>query len=197
MLVKTSIDSLCVLEKCLSLRFSTQGACPEIIGELKAAKGAVLDYSLASLQEARGPGAVREEEISFMGTVHSLSIRENLRFIIHAEIIKPLIFAAIEMMDGPVVLKFVSARERELLRLLGEAASAALTTPEDVLFEMSSFTARNGSFIEGKKSILALSEKQKAVIISKLKKYLEISHAGRKTLEAVQAGKGSAQGSIP
>lgn len=175
-IVKADIESLCILETCLSLRLTTCNTSPGTTEILRGIKGRPQEFTLSRWRDRREPVSENERSgIVFQGQICSLNLGERLHLVIHAEKIKTLIFGLIEMMDSPVALKFFSPEDRELLALVAEAAAAFSLGEKEMLYHLSSFTARDGREVEGKRSILALSERQKSVIKSKLERLLRES----------------------
>lgn len=173
MIIKAGIESLCILEKCLSVRLTISEVHPEAMEILRGIKREPLEFSLAPWRDKSGKG--KDDgigEVSFRGIICSINLREKMHFIIHAERAKPLIYEVIEMMDLPVALKFLSARDQALAALIREASQRLSLTEEELIYRESSFLNRNGRQIEGKRSILALSEKQKPIIKNKLERFL-------------------------
>jgi len=105
--------------------------------------------------------------------VISINDRKHLHMVLHidresgAKLLNPLFHS----IDKPAILKFNTAKELELFRLLFSMEKTTKRPIAGILLEMSSFEGKRG-IVQGKKSVYDLSDDAKDVVIDKLKKLL-------------------------
>lgn len=167
MIVRVDIVQLVVAEYVFSLKMVT-GMNAEILDELKKIKGKDIKFIIQNEKYNEKP-----ERIFFTGRVKSINLRNKINFVIHTNKDKVVIIKTIKLMDESLLLIFKSEKEQKLSELL-HSVSESLQKPEpELLYELTTFKCRDGTIIEGKKSIYELSEKHREVLLNKLTKMIE------------------------
>lgn len=166
MLIKAGIKQLVIAEHVFSMRFVTENN-QEVLEELERLKNKQTVFTLIPQRKDEDGKPVK---IYFTGKVKSINIRNKINFVIHTEKDKIVIIRTIKIMDEPITIAFKSDREKLLTELLQKAGEVTSKSIPEIIRELTSFTTKDGRFIEGKTNIYALSEKQKEVLTDKLLK---------------------------
>jgi hypothetical protein len=116
--------------------------------------------------------AIKLDTFLLVGKIESITIRKKLGFLIHTaklDFINRRLFHLME--KDPLTIKVSTAQQDKLLYLLDTVAGKRSQKPEDLLFELTSFTKKNGDgpekTIPGKKSVF---DAQLIVVFDKIKR---------------------------
>jgi len=115
------------------------------------------------------------KKIYIKGRVRSLSVRTEFHFVIHIDKdelnekqLRWLVSDIAAMVDQNIYLLFYTLKEKKLMDYIESVSALTGLDKEQVLIRVSSFRKKDGTEVEGKKSIFDLSDKQINVVISKL-----------------------------
>jgi len=126
--------------------------------------------SNVTLESEDGSDCVR-----MSGTIQSYSEGKSLRLLMTAKYSHGLIQALgsfLQHDDNKKVLDIISTRDSVLAAYLRRVAVMNGESDESTLYRFSSFTGSDNKLVPGKRTISALSEPHKEVVISKLKEQL-------------------------
>jgi len=164
MLIKAGIKQCVVAEHVFSIRFVTVSNQASL-EELKSIKNKQMEFTIF----LRGKDKEEENDrISFIGKLKSINLRNKINFVVHTQKDKDLIIRIIKIMENPVTIAFKSDKEKLLMELLQKAKETTSRNIPDIIYELTSFTTKDGKFIKGKTNIYALSDKQKEILTNKL-----------------------------
>ena len=151
------IVSYAVNQKHISLRIEMSGPAA-VVEELERYKGRTK--------------TLRIDAFPLVGRIASITLGKNLAVLVHAarfDFISRRLFSLIE--KDPLTIEVSTAEQDKLLYFLDTVAKKCNLKPEDLLFELSSFTRKDGSgkkIIPGKRTVFDLSEAQIHVVLDKL-----------------------------
>jgi len=128
----------------------------------------------------------KKEKIFFAGKIVSVAVQKKTHFVVHTEVNKELIIKLLNIKNILSNFVFVMLSVKEINKkrkkeayesydlgtLLEELSKKTGIEKEKLLIQLTSFE-RNGSFYKGKKDLESLSEKQKVIVFSKIKKMLK------------------------
>ncbi len=118
---------------------------------------------------------IKLDTFQLVGKIESITIRRNIGFLIHTarlDFINRRLFHLME--KEPLTIKVSTTQQDKLLYLLDTVAGKRSQKPEDLLFELTSFTKKDGDgpekTIPGKRSVFDLSDAQSIVVFDKIKR---------------------------
>jgi hypothetical protein len=118
---------------------------------------------------------IKFDTFQLAGKIGSITIRRNLGFLIHTAKIDFINRRLFHLMEkDPLTIRVSTIQQDKLLYLLDTIAGKRSQKPEDLLFELTSFTKKDGDgpekTIPGKKSVFDLSDAQLIVVFDKIKR---------------------------
>lgn len=167
MFLRTRIDSICVLEKNISIKLTSSDTRHNVFEAIKKIKG--LPYHFRFEQN-------KEPKLSITGTIKSVNLRKRIHIVLHIpkeskKEIMPIVSPLIEIKGTLIYLVFEPPQKDNITELLNKASKICNKSPENLLFELSTFE-KNGAKIMGKHNIEELSDKHKEVVKNKLLKII-------------------------
>jgi hypothetical protein len=116
---------------------------------------------------------VRLDAFQLVGKIESITINRSVGFLMHAarlDFINRRLFRLME--KEPLIIEVSTPQQDKLLYFLETAAKKHSRKAADLLFELSSFTKRDGNgpeqTIPGKRSVFDISEAQSNVVFDKI-----------------------------
>lgn len=167
MIVRVDIVQLVITEYVFSLKLVTQ-MNSRVLDEIKKIKGKDIKFIIQNERQSEKP-----ERIFFTGRIKSINLRNKINFVIHTNKDKVVIIRTIRLMDEPLLLIFKTEKEQRLSELLHSVSEATQKPESELLYSLTTFITKNGTVVEGKKTIYELSERHKEILIDKLTKMLE------------------------
>ncbi len=147
-----------VNRKTISVRIEISPT-PSVIDELEQYKGR--------------QKTIRLDTFQVVGRIESITINKNVGFLVHTaklEFIHRRLFRLME--KESLAVEMSTTQQDKLLYFLDTVARKQSRTAEDLLFDLSSFTKRDGNgrqkTIPGKRSVFDLSETQSNVVFNKI-----------------------------
>ncbi len=118
---------------------------------------------------------IRLDTFQVVGKIESITIRRSVGFLIHTARLNFINRRLFHLMEKePLAIKVSTTQQDKLLYLLDTIAGKRSEKPEDLLFELTSFTKKDGDgpekTIPGKRSVFDLSDAQSIVVFDKIKR---------------------------
>lgn len=159
MRIDVKITSYSVLHDGISVQLLCNGKTSEEPKDIAAVKGV--------------SQRIRIGDIDIAGVVKSVSLRKGVYILLRLTRSRYVVKRLFELMEEDSVQVVVhSERERTLLCLLDQTAKSHQRQVEDLLYELTTFTGKNGKRVEGRRSIYDISARFQDVVIKKLQKIL-------------------------
>jgi hypothetical protein len=151
------ITGIRVLQRGASVQFTVQG---------QGSVNSLRDRTLSFVLEAEG------RRVWFRGTIASTSEREKVSFVVHMPVNRTVILKLIDMRGRICLLSIEDTGVGDLRELLSMAARLKGMSEEELLLKLTTFTGRDGREYKGTGDPGRLSEKQKVIVLDRLRKMM-------------------------
>lgn len=126
------------------------------------------------LKELSEEQEIRINDIRFTVNIKSIGFNpKRVRVLLHAPKNKYTIDKLFTIIDfDRVVLKIKTVKEKKIERLLNMVSEIRKASPEEILYQLTTFKNKDGKVIEGKRSVDEISRSCGDVVLSKLNKII-------------------------
>lgn len=179
--ISALLKEVSILEEVLSLKCFTKAKVDDLSGTIE---------QLRNLRASKKPikikvSSKKDTSLFFISdcTVRSINLQKELHFVLHLPLDSSIACQASKIMctSKAIHLEFLIKKnsiDEELENILESLSKKTNKSKEEILKQATSFYSKSsGKYIPGKTDINALSEKQKKVVVEKLKRISNVFNA--------------------